>query len=137
MPNSFKEPDAQIFPTGRGPKDPTLVLEVGYSEGMSDLQLDVRHWFSRTPLVRLSVRLAQMSLVNLILIQVLLVVLIDIKKLHTTGMPTVTVEHWRRTERPYGEFIYSEVWPYTDNQGLIIYLAPSCHNSLLMVFHTI
>ncbi|KIM85552.1 hypothetical protein PILCRDRAFT_816751 [Piloderma croceum F 1598] len=104
VPNGFKEPDAQIFLTGRGPKDPTLVLEVGYSEGMSDLRLDARRWLSRTP-------------------PVLLVVLIDIKKPHTTGMPTVTVEHWRRTERrPYGEFIYSEVWPYTDNQDYRIRL---------------
>jgi hypothetical protein len=123
VPNGFKEPDAQICLTGRGPKDPTLVLEVGYSESMSDLRLDARHWLSRTPPVRLSVRLAQMSLVNLILIQVLLVVLIDIKKPCTTGMPTVTVEHWRRTEhRPYGEFIYSEVWPYTNNQDYQIRL---------------
>ena len=55
LPSGFKEPDAQIFLTGRGPKDPTLVLEVGYSEGLSDLRLDARRWLSRTPPVRLSV----------------------------------------------------------------------------------
>jgi hypothetical protein len=66
-----------------------------------------------------------MSLVNLMLIQVLLVILIDIRKPRTgtTGMPRVTVEHWRRTERsPYGEFIYSEVWPYNNNQDYRIQL---------------
>jgi hypothetical protein len=123
MPNGFKEFDTQIFLMGHGSNDLTLVLEVRYSKMMSDLHLDARHWLSRNPPIRLSVQLAQMSLVNLILIQVLLVVLIDIKKLCTTGMPTVTIEHWRRLEhRPYGEFIYLEVWPYTNNQDYQIQL---------------
>jgi len=141
VPNGFKEPDAQIFLTGCGPKDPTLVLEVGYSEGLSDLRLDVRHWLSRTPPVRLSVQLAQMSLVNLILIQVLLVVLIDIKKPRTTGMPTVTVEHWRKTELVMENLSIQKSGhtptTKTIGSGLIIYLTPSRHNSLLMVFLTI
>jgi hypothetical protein len=31
-------------------EDPMLVLEVGYSESLSDLRLDARWWLARTPL---------------------------------------------------------------------------------------
>jgi len=105
-------------------EDPTLLLEVGYSETMSELRLDARRWLSRTPRVRFSTQLACMSLVNLIVMQVLLVVLIDITKSHVTGTPpTVTVEHWTRTQRrPNGEYIYSEIWPYNNNQDYRIRL---------------
>jgi hypothetical protein len=113
-----------IFPVARVREDPTLVLEVGYSESMSDLRLDSRRWLSRTPRVRFSMQLAYMSLVNLNVIQVLLVVLIDITKSHLMGTPpTVTVEHWTRTQRrPNGESIYSEIWPYNNNQDYHIRL---------------
>jgi hypothetical protein len=53
--DGFKEPDSQIFPTTRRPNDPTLVLEVGYSECMNDLRQDARRWLSKTPPVRFSV----------------------------------------------------------------------------------
>jgi hypothetical protein len=61
-------------------------------------------------------------LLNLNLIQVLLVILIDIKKLNQTGaLPTVTVEHWARTQtRPNGTFVYSEIWMYENNQDYSI-----------------
>jgi len=65
-----------------------------------------------------------MCLVNLNVIQVLLVILIDIKKSHVMGTPPmVTVEHWTRTQRhPNGEYIYSEIWPYNNNQDYHIRL---------------
>ena len=118
MPNGFKEPDMYIFPTSRVQEDPTLVLEVGYSESLHDLRLDARRWLSRIPRVRSSTQLACMSLVDFNVIQVLLVVLIDITRSHQMGMPPmVTVEHWTQTQhRPNGEFIYSQIWPYNNNQ---------------------
>ena len=55
MPNGgFKEPDMYLFPTTRQ-RDPTLVLEVGHSERLSDLRLDAKRWLSRTPQVSRSV----------------------------------------------------------------------------------
>jgi hypothetical protein len=58
MPNSgLKEPDMYLFPTTRK-RDPTLVLEVGYSERLSDLRLDAKRWLSRTPQVSCSAELA-------------------------------------------------------------------------------
>jgi len=99
LPNGFKEPDMYIFPVTRVREDPTLVLEVGYSERMSEWRQDAKRWLSRTPAV-------------------LLVVLIDIQKSNITGtLPTVTVEHWKKTLRhPNGDLIYSEIWPYNNNQ---------------------
>lgn len=113
-----------IFPVARVREDLTLVLEVGYSESMRDLRLDARWWLSRTPRVRFSTRLVYMSLVDLNVIQVLLVILIDITKSHVMGTPpVVTIEHWTRTQcRPNGESIYSEIWPYHNNQDYHIRL---------------
>lgn len=89
---------------------------------MRDLYLDARQWLSRTPRVRFSMQLAYMSWLNFNVIQVLLVVLIDITKSRVTP-PTVTVEHWTRTQRrPNGECIYSEIWPYNNNQDYRIRL---------------
>jgi hypothetical protein len=61
-------------------------------------------------------------LLNLNLIQVLLIILIDIKKSNQTGaLPTVTVEHWARMRtRPNGTFVYSEIWMYENNQDYSI-----------------
>jgi hypothetical protein len=59
-----------------------------------------------------------MSSFNLNLIQVLVVVLIDIKRPHVTGrLPTMTIKHLRRMQHhPHRKFIYLEVWPYDNNQ---------------------
>ena len=44
--------------------------------------------------------------------------LIDIDKSNIAETPpTVTVEHWTRTQRrPYGESIYSQLWTYGNNR---------------------
>jgi hypothetical protein len=57
-------------------------------------------------------------------IQVLLVVIIDIAKSCIPGaLPTVTVEHWITTlQRPKGRFVYSEIWPYKNNDDYHIRL---------------
>jgi len=105
LPNGLKEPDMYISPLTRPKEDPTLVLEVGYSERMSELRLDARRWLSRNP-------------------PVLLVVLIDLKKSNVTGTPpTVTVEHWTRTTlRHHVESVYSQIWTYGNNLDYHIHL---------------
>ena len=57
LPNGFKEPDMYIFPVTRVREDPTLVLEVGYSERMSEWRQDAKRWLLRTPAVRFSAQL--------------------------------------------------------------------------------
>jgi hypothetical protein len=52
LPSGLKEADMNIFPMTRLYKDPMLVLEVGYSESLSDLGLNARQWLARTPPVR-------------------------------------------------------------------------------------
>jgi len=97
-----KQADAAIGP---GPGHPSVVLEVGDSESLTQLKIDARLWLERIPEVSLDSLLSSLFVYSLCCqVQLVFLILIDPPRPAHPTTPRITVQLWktRPANRPAG-----------------------------------